>query len=154
VELLRLLLMSGSKSIMIANYTTTVSADRSVMEIERMLVVAGAEAIQKRYDAGGLLDGLDFRIVVKDAPMHFRLPARTQAVEEVLGQQVRRPRKGTHEKIRQQAARVAWRIIRDWVRAQLAIVKLQQAELSEVFLAYMLVDAEDTVYSRLKCGGV
>ena len=36
----------------------------------------------------------------------------------------------------EQARRVAWRILKDWVAAQLAIVEAEQAQMAEVFLPY------------------
>jgi hypothetical protein len=40
------------------------------------------------------------------------------------------------EKSREQAARVSWRILKDWVAAQMAIVEAGAAQLAEVFLPY------------------
>ena len=62
----------------------------------------------------------------------FQLPARVENVYSVLCDQCE-PRYRTHE----QAARVAWRIVKDWIEAQIAIVEAEQAEVAEVFLPYM-----------------
>lgn len=37
-----------------------------------------------------------------------------------------------------QARRVAWRIIKDWVEAQMAIIQSGTAEMAEVFLPYVV----------------
>jgi hypothetical protein len=42
----------------------------------------------------------------------------------------------------QQAARVAWRIIKDWIEAQLALVESNQAVMAEVFFPYALEEPQ------------
>lgn len=47
----------------------------------------------------------------------------------------------------QQAERVAWRIIKDWIEAQMAIIEAQLASMDEVFFPYMLDSAgQKTLY--------
>jgi len=41
----------------------------------------------------------------------------------------------------EQAERTAWRIIKDWVEAQMAIVAAGQAVMEEVFLPYVILPA-------------
>ncbi len=48
------------------------------------------------------------------------------------------------------AARVAWRIIKDWVAAQLAIVESGMVEIAEVFLPYQLVADDKTVFDVMQ----
>ena len=55
-------------------------------------------------------------------------------------------------KNKEQALRVSWRIIKEWVEAQMAIIEAGQAELSEVFLPYAVTKDGDTVYQKLKSG--
>jgi len=38
-----------------------------------------------------------------------------------------------------QARRIAWRFIKDWVAAQMALIEAQQATLAQVFLPYAVV---------------
>ena len=38
-----------------------------------------------------------------------------------------------------QAVRTAWRIVKDWVEAQMALVKTQMATTQEVFLPYAVM---------------
>ncbi len=53
---------------------------------------------------------------------------------------------------RAQAARVAWRIIKDWIEAQLALVEAEQVDMVEVFLPYAQVQGGRTVYEALTSG--
>ena len=45
-----------------------------------------------------------------------------------------------------QADRVAWRILKDWVEAQLALIATQMVSLDQIMLPYMLMDEGLTVY--------
>jgi len=47
---------------------------------------------------------------------------------------------------RAQAERVAWRIVKDWVEAQLAILESEMVHLDEIFLPYMVNNNGQTVF--------
>jgi hypothetical protein len=53
---------------------------------------------------------------------------------------------GSKERLQAQASRVAWRIIKDWVDAQLAIIETEMVTLEQVFLPYMQVKDNKTLY--------
>jgi hypothetical protein len=44
--------------------------------------------------------------------------------------------------------RVAWRIVKDWIEAQMAIVEAGQAEMAEVFLPYATIEDGTTTMFR------
>ena len=44
------------------------------------------------------------------------------------------------------AERVAWRIVKDWLEAQLAIIRTEMVTLDQVMLPYMVGDEGHTVY--------
>jgi hypothetical protein len=82
----------------------------------------------------------------------FRLPARVDAVWKTL---VKQKDAGQIRRAitRDQANRVAWRILKDWVDAQMALIESQMVVLEEVMLPYMLTESgEQTVYERLVAG--
>jgi hypothetical protein len=122
---------------MIKNYTSSVPANRSVLHIEDCLAAHGAQSVIKQYDENKNLSSVSFFMQIKGKLIPFRLPARIDQVEKVLRSNVKRPRRGTLDKIKEQALRTAWKIISDWVDSQMALVELQQAELAEIFMPYM-----------------
>jgi hypothetical protein len=127
------------------NYTTEISAERSVAEIQSKLAKAGAWQILHEYQRGtGELIGLSFQIDTTFGPMAFRLPAKIDAVEKVLIRQ--RVRRRPDAKTRSQAARVAWRILKDWVEAQLAIIETEQVKMEQVFFAFVQDSRGRTLY--------
>lgn len=136
----------------IKNYTSTVPVEKSVNLIEHRLVAAGATNISKTF--GGepkRLQGIVFQIPVNGYPQLFKLPCRDEAVYTVLMSEVRRPRQETAEKIRKQSQRTAWKLLSDWVDIQVALIKLQQIELIEVFLPYCYnPETDQTLFQKLK----
>ena len=49
----------------------------------------------------------------------------------------------------EQAVKVSWRIIKDWIEAQMALVEAELAELAEVFLPYAITKDGNTLYSQI-----
>jgi len=130
----------------IKNYTTDVPADRSILEIEKLLTLFGAEAIIKEYDADRKVHSLSFKLLT-DA---FKLPANVSGVKEILFKGTRPSHSNDGEKRREQKAyRVAWRIIKDWTHAQLSLIASGQAQPLEIFLPYMF-DGKLTFFEKFE----
>ena len=53
-----------------------------------------------------------------------------------------------------QARRVAWRIVRDWVEAQMAIVELEMAKVDQVFLPYARTPNGQTLYEHVRASNL
>ena len=52
---------------------------------------------------------------------------------------------------RQQAIRTSWRILKDWVEAQMALLETGMVTMDEIFLPYMLSGGQ-TFYQALVAG--
>jgi len=132
------------------NYTTTVAASRTAHQITTMLAQAGAKQVLLDYgqlrDGGSEVTGLSFAIDTDIGMMRYRLPVNTDAVAVVLSRDPKVPRS---LKTSVQAERVAWRILKDWVEAQLALIATTMVTLDEVFLPYMMM-GEGTVYELFR----
>ena len=55
------------------------------------------------------------------------------------------PRYANH----QQAVRIAWRIVKDWVRAQMAILETEMVKMEQIFLPYMITNNNQTLYESM-----
>ena len=110
------------------NYTSQVSASRSISWIEDKLARHGARQILKEYTADGRVASIAFIMHIEGAELPFHLPARIAACEKVLKGKVRRPRPSTYKHITEQSERTAWKIMADWVDAQMAMVELAQVD--------------------------
>jgi hypothetical protein len=91
-----------------------------------------------------------FRLMTAHGPIFFRLPANIQGVHKALE---RDPKVPGRLKTREHAARVAWRICKDWVEAQLAMVEAEMADMVEVFLPYAQTESGETLYEVVKARG-
>lgn len=56
----------------------------------------------------------------------------------------------TRLKTDEQARRVAWRIVKDWVEAQMAFIESGQASLAQLFLPHMVKDDGRTFYEEIE----
>ncbi|WP_241473809.1 hypothetical protein [Mycolicibacterium neoaurum] len=138
------------------NYTTSIAPQKTVMEIQSALAKAGASAIMANYDTNGNIVALSFRISTSDGQdISFKLPTAWEPVQATLKKQRVSPKYQTPE----HALRVAWRITKDWVEAQLAIIETQMVTTVQVFLPYAVTNDGSTVYeyianhSQLLLGG-
>jgi hypothetical protein len=131
---------------MIKNYTSEVSAIKSINHIEKRLVDNKARNIMKIYSDAGSLTGVAFIVNVNGVDMPFKLPARVENVEKVLMKQYSRPRKDTARIVMDQAVRTAWKILADWVDIQMSLVELDQAEIVEVFMPYLYNHKKETTF--------
>jgi hypothetical protein len=127
----------------IKDYSTGVAASRTVGQIQDILAKAGAAQILAEYDKGRVI-GLSFTVDTPAGPQVFTLPAHPERVRAVLLRQKVQPRFTTEE----HAEAVAWRIIKDWVEAQLAIIQTEMVTLDQVMLPYMRTANGTTIYQR------
>lgn len=119
------------------NYTSTVPASRSIMNIEKCLVDHGAKQIARTYE-GGVVTGIKFVMDLDGRDVVFSLPAKVDNCKQVfISQRVNEISDAGMKRILEQAERTAWRIIRDWIEIQMAMIDLEQIEMAEVFLAYV-----------------
>lgn len=133
----------------ILNYTTKIDYHKTIGEITKVLVSHGAKKIMIDYDYDQLPSSVTFSIVLNGNDIVFQLPARHQGVLNAMQKQ-KAPKNLLNK---EQSVRVAWRIIKDWVEAQMAIVQSEIAELSEVFLPYAIMKDGKTVYEKMKESG-
>jgi hypothetical protein len=124
------------------NYTSEVSVEKTLGEIQGALMRAGARSISMEFDAGGRVEAVAFTVMTTYGLRPFRLPADPKRVLAVLKKETQ-PRFHTIE----QAERVAWRILKDWLESQLALVKIDLVTVDQVMLAFMQVGSGgQTVY--------
>lgn len=135
----------------ILNYTTSVAAEKTMGEINGLLAKAGARKIATDYDEDGEPSGLTFALEGPDGFAAFALPVRAERVLQVLTKDRGVP--GKYKNI-EQARRVAWRIIKTWLVAQLAIIETSMVTVEEVMLPYMVSTDGQTLYQAYLTQGL
>ena len=116
---------------------------KTLGEIQMQLVKHGAKKIMQDYDDDGNIVALSFLVDTPNGPRGIRLPANVDAVHAVL----------TRQRVkcdREQAERVAWRIVKDWVEAQMAILESEMVQMDEIFLPYMVNDSGQTLFQAYR----
>lgn len=134
----------------ILNYTTKIAVEKTAAEIHSMLVKSGANAVMNEYERG-VLARVSFRMKTKHGLIHYNLPCNTKGVLEALRNSKNVPKSAQNM---EQAARVGWRIVKDWIEAQLAIIQADVADAAQVFLPYAITSDGRTVYEKFEAGGV
>lgn len=122
----------------VKNYTSSMAINRIFEGLQKVLAEHGARQILFEYGEDGKIYGLTFVIEAVGQMIPIKLPARVAEAQALLKQQYNegliRDRKVLEP---EQAYRVAWRNIFDWVSAQMALLDIKMAKIEEVFLPYM-----------------
>jgi hypothetical protein len=131
----------------IAAFSTTVAASRTAAEVQTMLAyrseVTGVAFSFAERSTKGVPGRVSFSVDTEFGSRSFLLPVRTDGVLAALK---RDPNVAQRYKNLEQAERVAWRIARDWLRAELALVDAGLTTIPEVFMPYMLTAPGKTTY--------
>lgn len=134
----------------ILNYTTSIDSEKTIGEIQKCLVKHGATKIVTDY-ANGLPSSVTFCLFINDNMVGFKLPANYDGVLKSMNKD---PKVPSRLCTKEQALKVSWRIVKDWVEAQMAIVEAQLADVAEVFLPYAITKSGTTLYREIQENGM
>lgn len=130
------------------NYTTMIKVEKTMMEIESILAKHGATHIFKMYNENREPCALAFKCLINQELISFKLPMEEEKILEVFKQTKEVPRsRCTIE----QAQRTGWRIIKDWISSQMALVEIHLVKFEQVFLPYMYDElSNETLFEKLE----
>lgn len=126
------------------NYTTKIDADKTAQEIAKCLSTHGATGVLTQYKEG-VLSSIAFEIELDGRKIGFRLPCDWRPVFEIITKDKKPYSKWDQRYASQQSewqlqsVRTAWRIVKDWVEAQMALVETQMVTTQQVFLPYAVM---------------
>jgi hypothetical protein len=131
------------------NYTTTISAEKTIGEIQRILQNHGASGVLVRY-VDQRPTAVTFTMDGAHGPAAYTLPVDLPAMQALLDRQWSRRDIARKYATPEQAERVAWRTVKDWLEAQLALIAAQQVTMDRVMLPYRHESGMDspTFYDR------
>jgi hypothetical protein len=136
----------------IKNYTTSIAEEKTVGEIMAILAAKGARSIRVDYDDQNRPDAVSFIILIQEQQIPFRLPCNFEGVYKAMSGEYKTWQASNRFKRNpesmKQSRRVAWRIIKDWVAAQMALVEAEQATVAQVFLPYAMAKDGVTMFER------
>lgn len=135
------------------NYTTEVPVPRTVEAIVESLRLVGADSVMLDWDANKNPAGISFIVQAKHGPLSVRLPVDVRRTEQVLRSQYNRGKAPRSALRPGQPERVGWRIVKQWLDAQLALIEIEMVTLDQIFLPYAVTPTGQTVYERIQDGG-
>lgn len=109
----------------------------------------------KQGNEGSTPVGIVFTMDYKGQPLNFSLPIQTKKIRKLIDNPKVRAnlRPAKHGNLDEQAVRVGWRIVRDWVEAQMALVEVEMVTLEQVFLPYLVINNNgETLSERMLAG--
>ena len=115
-------------------------------KIQNLLATHGAKRVLFDYDVTGRITALAFILELNGNDFPFKMPARIENVEKIL---YRRSYPHLTQAQKDQAYKTAWANIRDWLDAQMALVDTQMVKTEEVFMPYLVVRGEQTLFETL-----
>ena len=94
----------------------------------------------------GIVTHVSFKINTPHGLIPFRMPSRVDGIYNILKDDTSIKR---IHRTREQAVRTGWRLIKDWIEAQVAIIEAEMATLEEVMLPYAQTEMSGkTLYER------
>lgn len=132
----------------IKNYTTTIKVEKTVNEIQQILAKHNAKAVLTEYGDTGCVIALSFKIETPQGMVGIRLPAKQENVLKVLKSQ--KIKNSAIKATNEQAERTAWRNVKDWIDAQMALIETEMVTIDEIFLPYILNQNGQTLYETFQ----
>lgn len=134
----------------IKNYTSKVKPTQTIIEIEEILQEHGIRQMHKFFDDDGQVEGIYFTIPFGDRMVHYKMPAKVEAVRQIMADDP-----DIRPGYVKNARCVAWRIIKDWIDAQLTMVKVNLVEIHQIFLPYAYDPSSgETLYDKFASGNM
>ena len=128
------------------NAHTSVDSSKTVGEIIALLVKEGAEEIHPVYGPKGLPTALGFIMPTATGTHAFRLPVNVERIQKRLLADWNAGRLSRGQTTPEHANRVAWRNVRDWLKAQFALIDTGMVKADEVLIPYLALGDGRTVY--------
>lgn len=129
----------------IKNYTTKVPAIQTVGEIQGILAAHGARKVMLDYSEKGTVEAITFGLDYNGMMLSFRLDAHPEGILAIM-------KKDRCKCDEVQAQNIAWRNIKDWIAAQVALVETNQASMAELFFPNLIGENQMTLFQTFEKG--
>lgn len=132
------------------NYTSTIDAEQTIGEIQRLLSAHGVMAMMTEYD-GRNVSAVSFKMNIEGQHIGYKMPCNWRAVLEVFHSQGITKGKLKHKDrdLENQAIRTAWRVILEWMKVQLALVEINMVTIPQIFLPYTIMKDGMTLAEKI-----
>lgn len=136
----------------IRNYTTDVDYWKSIGEIQAQLFKYGASHVNLKAGPDGP-EAITFTMELEGQPFNFLLSCERDGILASL-KEARYGKLDGAKTPGEKALRVGWRIVKDWIGAQMAFIEARKAQdrtraLITVFLPYAVSTTGETLADKL-----
>jgi len=129
------------------NFTTSISAGKTIGEIDELLIEFGAENIMKVIENKSV-KAIMFTLDLQGNQIPFRIEANIEKTAEFLATQYNnshsRKSKSKDDFINE-AYNITWRIWKDWIHSQISIIATENVEAIKLLLGFVAVNKEFTL---------
>jgi len=136
------------------NFTTTISAGRTIGEIDALLIDFGAENIMKIIE-DKTVKAIMFTLDLQGNQVPFRIDANVEKTAEFLAKQYnnshQRKSKSKDDFINE-AYNITWRIWKDWIHSQISIIATENVDAIKLLLGFVAVNKEITLGDKFLDG--
>jgi hypothetical protein len=129
-------------------YTTQIEPEKTIGEIQQELAKHEAKSVKIDYKNGQPF-ALSFLIDTPSGEIGIRLPCNHAPVLRVLEKQYEERKISRGFVSEEQAYRISWRVVLYWIKAQMAILETEMVTIDQIFLPYMLIENNKTLYQKM-----
>lgn len=126
------------------NYSTVIDPMKTVTECTELLARHGARKILTEYGPDRQPTGLSFQVDAPWGPQQFRMEVNPEGTYRVLAMARKRGEIAPRFATREQAARVAWRVLKTWVEVCLALSETGIVNLTQAMLSFAMTGPDTT----------
>jgi len=127
------------------NYTTSIDVHKTAFECLELLHRYGATRHGLVNRKGGVPIGMTFTIETKWGTRAYEILVESDLTLKVLESYYEKGKIQRRFATKEQADRVAWRVIKDWLESQLAIIEAGLMSVEKVMSAHMLIEPHKTM---------
>lgn len=136
-----------TKTMPILNYTTTIDVGKTAGEMQTLMTRRGVRSVSTIINDEGVPSGIAFQLTTEYGTRYFEFPVRLEGVYAAIKKD---PKIVPSKRTPEQANRVAWRIAREWLVVQLAMVDAELASMDEIMLPYLTDNNGKSLYSEYR----
>jgi hypothetical protein len=134
----------------ILNYTTVIDPTKTAGECFTMLARHGAAKVMITFDGKQEPNGLSFEIATQWGQKQYALPVNAAGTLAALEAGNRAGNVANRYVTQEQAVRTGWRVLKDWLEAQLAMIEAGVSVLDQVMMPWEAVADGRNMYEAVR----
>lgn len=137
------------------NYTSKITAWTTLSEIQQTLAKHGASHFSIRNE-GSRPAAISFTVDYNGRPLNFLLPIRHEGIMQILKNDPKAKSNMSKSGIKlddDHAVNVGWRIVKDWIEAQMALVEVDMVKIEEIFLPFLIINEQGQTLAQKMLSG-